>query len=1851
MQNGITLDLKRDPGLYQELMKLPPENRRMSWLQKNMPQLADRAMKISQEGENEALQDVPWYADPTNYSPVSMVGGAGEGLTASAGMSLARKALGAVKGAAKDVGAQGLSLAAMEKAYDKLEKQYPDHPFLDTLASMIVAVGGAHVAGKVMNRFLKRKGVPTSEASSSPSGESLAGAEKASPPLPLSLPESVTSVPPGGFKPEPTSYPPTPGTSTQKEKDDVVELLFREKLGAWKRATGSEKDRALRDLLDFVKTKGVNEDLGKYAKALPKPPSPPLALPESVIKVPPGGFRPPVIRNPYEKYLQDEPVPASPAEAVSPSSTLPAGDTTPTDSEPGTSELPPELVPETTPSSEEAVPPKNEEPAGNPSEPAPVPKTPYEYSIPAVREAWANAYGKPQSVIMNDLDQSIQSYEKTGDPTEYEKSQLYASLVHDLGHERDRTRDDLLKKYLSSPPMSPHAQEALKGLEGKSRDLLTQYKGQDLGSSSPQALATSFLRNLTLFDHTGNPRHLYEAKQDLKRAYGNAEAGQEDKYFMKHLDDLKKKFEEREGALKKEYGIKTPSDLFTPSISKDVPPSEPPPVAPVAETPSSAEATSPPEAETSTAPKKPSKVKKTPVKVTSQEDDRTPQDLGLPSGVEVKLGEEPRASVNARELAKAVKELGGNAEVYFDKENQKAIVNRLSDIIVLPAKVEGSGGFDISTYPKYDNPIPIIERYGKDDVPIDVAHGKIGEDKFDLKAVKGQSPFGVSRVFPKVTLHTFSPAEAKEILSVAKSIDDKANDNSYMSKVWINSNGDNKIDVVGTDGTRLIHKTFPAQNTQPFRITFSGKKLQNLLKTGSPLTISKNEWKDKRYVATSGNRQISEDAISTPNHNDVFLKEDTINFKVPKDVLAHLKEIVGRKISNVDLSYKNGKLTLDGGANSKKEFNIPEAPAGSFKLSYNPKSLLNTLEDMKSPQLHVPVSKDGPASLPTMIKDNESNTRSVVMPFADAKNSHASFQHEGTTDPSATMGFMGSQMLASPDLQKSLSLDKVKNFLHGVKETLGEHFKAPDTKAFQSYITHLGEFERVSAQMDMEARHAMESFDAMPETLQTRIMDDYEHGTLHANTPELQTLVNMGEFRQHLWEMVKGITGVSTDIPNYLAHIYKNPVEAEKLMGAFITRHGGLAGALNYLKKRKISFYDVARDLGLEPLTTNPVRLQSLTIRSLNRFLMAHHFKGELQQRGWALTPMEAQAYGVTGWVPLSDKVMEGLVVPPEVHKIWRQNEINQHLEGMLNPISSLSNKVNAVNLGLSAFHFMTTSLSSMMRKGGLALSEIVNSGTLQGLSKEDRLKMLKEGTKALSFVDAPYKYVKKGALIRQRAKSLGMTTFGDYSEMTSSFPDTVLRALALAGGRLQKPVQYQVAAHSLQESMKTLREGRHLEGVAAIIPAAIEKLSEPLFDRWVPNLKVGMFSHFVETIMRENPGKTLEELTPELQKAWRAVDNSEGEVVYDNLGWSKTARMLAHLSVRSVGWNLGTLSLFKNAAVDYAKAVKGGLTNGEVRFTPDMGYIPMMIAVTGMAGSAIYALQFHRFPDNLTDALMPPQGRVDENGNVQYLYNSDGTLRRWSMPSYLKDVFSYGHDPEQTVLNKLNPLFEMMTEQIQNKNYYGETIAAPSDPLPQRIMERAESALSSSLPFSVTGIMQNYKHGADPMDVAGPLVGFMPAPKYISTSPAEELASKLAEDRMPPMKKSERDLRDLHGQIEQELRSDRKKGLQDLRQAIKDHKVTVETAMRMIKMSQMTPMEYHIRVLPVSDILKVWDEAKSQKALTPERKAQDLQSIRKVLLQRILSNPASLMNYDNNDKEKILQIIRGQEYAGNKAS
>ena len=78
-----------------------------------------------------------------------------------------------------------------------------------------------------------------------------------------------------------------------------------------------------------------------------------------------------------------------------------------------------------------------------------------------------------------------------------------------------------------------------------------------------------------------------------------------------------------------------------------------------------------------------------------------------------------------------------------------------------------------------------------------------------------------------------------------------------------------------------------------------------------------------------------------------------------------------------------------------------------------------------------------------------------------------------------------------------------------------------------------------------------------------------------------------------------------------------------------------------------------------------------------------------------------------------------------------------------------------------------------------------------------------------------------------------------------------------------------------------------------------------------VPRMKVGIFMDMANHElgrMTDEQKSDRDYVRKKLGNVWNSVDNRMGQMVYDNLFWNRTLKDLALASVRSVGWNLGTL-------------------------------------------------------------------------------------------------------------------------------------------------------------------------------------------------------------------------------------------------------------------------------------------------------------------------------------------------------
>src|SRR3569833_2276039 len=304
---------------------------------------------------------------------------------------------------------------------------------------------------------------------------------------------------------------------------------------------------------------------------------------------------------------------------------------------------------------------------------------------------------------------------------------------------------------------------------------------------------------------------------------------------------------------------------------------------------------------------------------------------------------------------------------------------------------------------------------------------------------------------------------------------------------------------------------------------------------------------------------------------------------------------------------------------------------------------------------------------------------------------------------------------------------------------------------------------------------------------------------------------------------------------------------------------------------------------------------------------------------------------------------------------------------------------------------------------------------------------------------------------------------------------------------------------------LHAFREGQIASSLWRMPFAAMEQASKPIMEFFVPRMKLGVFAELARLEMSKlAPGADPVAVREAMGKAWDSVDNRMGEMVYDNVFWNKTFKDLAMVSVRSVGWNLGTLRELGGGGADFAEAGKSALKGEPPHLTHKMAYAIALPVMTGALGAMAGYLLTGKAPNELRDYFFPKTGSKDPQGRDI----------RLTLPSYMKDVEHYFHDPVGTVAGKIHPLIGLTYEMLNNADFFGREIRHAGDPLVKQALETAKFFIENMAPIGVRQFQQAHTAGTSTAEQVASFVGVTRAPAWIGESPAEQLASKLAGEK-----------------------------------------------------------------------------------------------------------------------------------------
>jgi hypothetical protein len=458
---------------------------------------------------------------------------------------------------------------------------------------------------------------------------------------------------------------------------------------------------------------------------------------------------------------------------------------------------------------------------------------------------------------------------------------------------------------------------------------------------------------------------------------------------------------------------------------------------------------------------------------------------------------------------------------------------------------------------------------------------------------------------------------------------------------------------------------------------------------------------------------------------------------------------------------------------------------------------------------------------------------------------------------------------------------------------------------------------------------------------------------------------------------------------------------------------------------------------------------------------------------------------------------------PPEVARVFNNYVSEGFGEGwsqggtagdVIQGFRKMSNALTQLQLGLSAFHLGMISIDTVAT-GLSRLPDVLKHGEFGETAKI-----------VGSAAAGPFGALYSGVTTSARGKKL-KAFLEDPTRPATLEMRAIAQAFTVSGGRVGLPTMFRSSemggflrafqggylSSSIRETLDSVKNPNPV--VRAVIKGAkmgarlAETTNEAIMSRFVPNVKLGVFHDMMGDWLKSNPAAGREELMAGAQKVWDSIDNRMGEMVYDNLFWSRTQKDLAFIAVRAVGWNLGTIRELGGGLTDAVKSANRVLTaSGPAEITARTQYSVALPVAAAINGAMLTYMFTGKGPQQMLDYFYPRNGRM----------TPDGVPERLSIPSYVKDVVMYNYDPLGTLQNKLNPIFEIIAELARNKDYYGGGIVSPLRPTPDAI-QYSEYLARQLIPFGIKGLLRQIGEGADVFPTIMSEFGFVPAPTSIT--------------------------------------------------------------------------------------------------------------------------------------------------------
>jgi hypothetical protein len=650
-----------------------------------------------------------------------------------------------------------------------------------------------------------------------------------------------------------------------------------------------------------------------------------------------------------------------------------------------------------------------------------------------------------------------------------------------------------------------------------------------------------------------------------------------------------------------------------------------------------------------------------------------------------------------------------------------------------------------------------------------------------------------------------------------------------------------------------------------------------------------------------------------------------------------------------------------------------------------------------------------------------------------------------------------------------------------------------------------------------------------------------------------------------------------------------------KILDANPKLKASLEGGKGFMKKMIFPDLTSAMEAGLTPISLNPQVLFEKSYADALRYISAQRMWRAIKDRGLAVFVKTGER-PPDGYAKLDDKISRVYFKGPrdEFEKTgdyYVESNVARILNNYLSEdwlrsraygrgLLALKNLTTGIELSISPFHFMFETLDAMASKFGLGLTKLVNQGDIKG------------GLSDLATAwKAPYDFARTGGkALKYFANKEAFSKSVGGQKFLQRFPDveSLMDDLFLGGGKLAMHEDYKV--NSLDTFKQNLTSHNYIGALLRAFPAANELMMKPLFEVYIPRLKVGLFLHEMSQQLSQHAdalalGK--ESRAKLARETWDRVENRFGEMNFDNLFWNRSFKTAMQLMFRSVTWKLGSLRGMGSAvwnqgrilaeATALIKDAEGQRGFKRPKLDPSAAWMLGVLSTTATLSTIIQKSLTGQWPQQPIDFMFPKDGTKDKNGNDN----------RVSLPTYLRDAFSFKHNPVTYVAHSTSGLAAHLFDVLQNRDFYGDFVFDPDGSLTSKAWDIAK--YMAPKPFSATQLTQSLQSTGPAANKALGLLGVYKAPKeYIQTPFQEELARAFERQvGFKPKTPEQKELKQEKRDYLQKLREGKVSGAEIL-DATEKGLVKPKSVRRDVKMSGLSPMQYMWKMLSKDEKMRL---------------------------------------------------------------